>query len=134
MPAIRQLTAAQTAEALKADPGAVLVDVRTHAEWTYVGVPAVDGLVTISWQDYPTGAVDPDFVQHVRDAGVTPDRAVFLICRSGARSQRAAEALAASGFTDLTNVSDGFEGDPDARGRRGFINGWRHAGLPWRQS
>lgn len=131
---IRQMTAAEAAEALSADPRAVLIDVRTHAEWTYVGVPDVEGVLTISWQHYPTGAVDPDFVRRVRDAGVDPDRPVFLICRSGARSNRAAEALAAAGFTDLTNVSDGFEGDADAHCQRGHLNGWRHAGLPWRQS
>ena len=32
------------------------------------------------------------------------------------------------------NVLGGFEGDPDAHGQRGHQNGWRHAGLPWRQN
>lgn len=134
MTEIRQLPSAEAAAAIAAAADAVLIDVRTDAEWAYVGVPAVANLKRISWQSFPTGAVDSDFVGKVGQAGVLPDQPVFLICRSGARSQAAAQALAAAGFTNLTNVSDGFEGALDATKHRGTVNGWKQAGLPWVQS
>jgi rhodanese-related sulfurtransferase len=39
---------------LKGNSAAVLIDVRTQPEWTFVGVPMVDRLVRLSWQVYPT--------------------------------------------------------------------------------
>jgi len=134
MTEIRQLPSAEAAKAMATDANAVLVDVRTTAEWAYVGVPALPNLHRISWQSFPTGAVDPDFVAKVKQAGVATDQPVYLICRSGARSQAAAQALAAAGYTDLTNVSDGFEGTLDPAKHRGTVNGWKQAGLPWVQS
>lgn len=134
MTEIRQLPSAEAAKAMAAEADAVLIDVRTDAEWAYVGVPALPNLHRISWQRFPTGAVDPDFVAKVGQAGVRPDQPVFLICRSGARSQAAAQALAAAGYKDLTNVSDGFEGTLDPAKHRGTVNGWKQAGLPWVQS
>lgn len=65
-------------------------------------------------------------------AGVTPDRTVYLICRSGVRSRAAAHALAARGYRTV-NLADGFEGPLGPEGHRGHA-GWRAAGLPWRQS
>ena len=134
MTEIRQLPSAEAAKAMATDANAVLVDVHTTAEWAYVGVPALPNLHRISWQSFPTGAVDPDFVDKVKQAGIASDQPVYLICRSGARSQAAAQALAAAGYTDLTNVSDGFEGTLDPAKQRGTVNGWKQAGLPWVQS
>jgi len=131
---IRQMPSPEAARAMADAPDAVLIDVRTDAEWAYVGVPAVPGLIRLSWQRFPDGQVDPAFTTKVRAAGIATDRPVFLICRSGARSQAAALALAADGFTNLTNVSDGFEGMLDGARHRGTVNGWKHSGLPWEQS
>ncbi|MBG1231595.1 rhodanese-like domain-containing protein [Aestuariivirga litoralis] len=119
---------------LKANPAAVLIDVRTQPEWTFVGVPQVDRLVRLSWQVYPTMDVNARFVEEVRALGLPPDAEVFCICRSGARSASAATALAQAGFTNAWNVSQGFEGDKDADGHRARVNGWKAAGLPWVQS
>lgn len=134
MTEIRQMPSREAAEAMAGAPDAVLIDVRTDAEWAYVGVPSVPNLLRLSWQRFPDGQVDPDFTAKVQAAGIAPDRPVFLICRSGARSQSAAMALAADGFTNLTNVSDGFEGTLDGDRHRGTVNGWKRAGLPWVQS
>jgi DNA repair protein RadC len=68
----------------------------------------------------------------LREAG-SPSRPVLLICRSGNRSVEAAAALEAAGFTDVTNVVDGFEGPLDENDHRGTKSGWRHDGLPWQQ-
>ena len=84
------------------DARAQLVDVRTNAEWTYVGVPdltpAGKQVLMISWQVPPTMAVNPDFVADLRAAGLGPEDPVYFICRSGVRSRAAAEAAAAAGI------------------------------------
>lgn len=124
--------------ALASDPGAVLVDVRTRPELAYVGYPDLSTigkqLVTIEWQQFPTGAQNPRFVDELDEQGVPRDAAVFFICRSGARSRFAAIAATTGGFTAAYNVAHGFEGPPDATGHRGTIAGWKASRLPWRQS
>src|SRR3712207_6643030 len=121
-------------ERLLANPDAVLLDVRTQAEWAYVGVPLVERLLRLSWQVFPTMEINPDFVRQVEQAGIPKDAEILCICRSGARSAQAASALAAAGFTNSWNVAQGFEGDRDRDGHRGRVNGWKAAGLPWMQS
>jgi len=126
---------------LKADAGAVLVDVRTRAEWTFVGVPDLSTLskrvATVEWLTFPDNRVDPDFVGKVSGlleaAGVSKDAEVFFICRSGARSRAAAAAMTDAGYTRCRNVAEGFEGPLDASQKRGEVAGWKAAGLPWRQ-
>jgi len=121
---------------LVADAGAVLLDVRTQPEWLFVGTPDLTGLarplVTVSWQVFPTMARNPNFAADVEGKGITRDRPVYLICRSGVRSRAAAEFLAEQGFVTF-NVADGFEGQLDDAKHRGN-GGWRASGLPWRQS
>ena len=43
-------------------------------------------------------------------------------------------ALEKAGFTQVFNVLDGFEGEPDDNGHRSTECGWRYEGLPWTQS
>jgi rhodanese-related sulfurtransferase len=121
-------------ERLQASPNAWLVDVRTLPEWQFVGLPAVERLVRISWQEYPQMQVNGDFIRMVEEAGVPKDADVFLICRSGARSAAAAAALTEAGFANCYNVAEGFEGNKDERGQRSTVGGWKAAGLPWVQS
>lgn len=122
---------------LQADPAAVLCDVRTDAEWNFVGVPDLAPLgkqaVLIPWQVYPTMQVNRAFNEHLREAGLTPEHHIYFLCRSGARSRAAAEAARAAGFLHVFNVATGFEGTLDADGRRGTVSGWKADGLPWRQ-
>lgn len=119
---------------LQENPDAWLVDVRTVPEWQFVGLPAVDRLARVSWQDYPAMQVNQDFVRQVEAAGVPKDAEVYCICRSGSRSAAAATALTEAGFANCYNVAEGFEGDKDEHGRRNSIGGWKAAGLPWMQS
>lgn len=129
------VTPAEAYTLLQEEPNATLVDVRTRAEWTYVGLPDLSGIgkqvVTVEWLNYPDGAVNPDFVEQVRAA--TPDGGpLLLLCRSGVRSVAAAEALTAAGLPNSFNIVEGFEGGLDEDGHRA-VNGWKLAGLPWRQ-
>jgi rhodanese-related sulfurtransferase len=128
------LNPAETYARLKASPKAWLVDVRTLPEWQFVGLPAVERLVRVSWQEYPSMQVNEDFVRQVEDSGVPKDAEVFCICRSGGRSAAAAAALTRAGFANCYNVAEDFEGDKDKQGRRGSLGGWKAAGLPWAQS
>ncbi len=127
------LTPLETMERLTSSQSAVLLDVRTMPEWNYVGVPAVERLLTVEWQTFPSGAVNQSFVAQVEQAGVPKDAEIYAICRSGVRSIAAAEALTAAGYESVYNVLEGFEGDKDPAGHRGSIGGWRYHGLPWTQ-
>lgn len=138
---IEDVPADETWAHLKDDGDAVLIDVRTRAEWTFVGLPDLSALnkrvMTVEWQTFPDNQVDPGFTERLRGlldgAGVAKDAELFFICRSGARSRQAAEAMAGAGYTRCYNVKDGFEGPLDASHKRGQVAGWKAAGLPWRQ-
>jgi rhodanese-related sulfurtransferase len=123
---------------LQATPEAVLIDVRSSAEFLFVGHP--QGAIHVPWVDEPDWTVNPEFARQVGAtvAGTRPDVArgrvpVLLICRSGKRSLEAAHVLVDEGYAGLFNVSTGFEGDLDAQHHRSTVNGWRFDGLPWEQ-
>ncbi|WP_152046699.1 rhodanese-like domain-containing protein [Aureimonas psammosilenae] len=127
--------------ALSSDPDAFLIDVRTSAEWNFVGVPTTPGdshpVLLAEWQSYPSMAVDPSFVedvtQHILRSGGTKESRLFFLCRSGARSMASAGALTGAGFLHCFNVLGGFEGPVDPDGHRGTVAGWKAEGLPWSQ-
>jgi rhodanese-related sulfurtransferase len=137
--AVEEMTATTAYDLMLNDASAQLVDVRTHAEWTYVGVPDLSqiGRETIfcEWQTYPTGQVSPTFLADLDRAlaSAAPEATLVFICRSGVRSRAAANVALAAGRARCVNVSDGFQGPLDADGHRGVISGWQAAGLPWRQ-
>jgi len=124
-------------EVLSRDPEAVLVDVRTDAEWAWVGLPDLSKLektpLLVPWQNFPNMQINPNFTEEVVAKGVRPEQTVFFICRSGQRSRHAAMALCAAGYGQCFNVSDGFEGGHDPERHRGSTEGWKVAGLPWTQ-
>ncbi|MBI1238092.1 MAG: rhodanese-like domain-containing protein [Alphaproteobacteria bacterium] len=121
---------------------AVLVDVRTTAEWAYVGTPDLRALgrkpVFIEWQSFPTMEINIAFREslgaELAARGVDRSTPILMLCRSGARSRAAAAEMTAAGYTAAYNVEGGFEGDRDAEGHRGTSNGWKAEGLPWVQS
>jgi rhodanese-related sulfurtransferase len=82
--------------------GAFVLDVREHDEWDAGHIP---GAVHI-----PLGELG------ARYTALERGQTLFVICRSGNRSARAALALAGAGW-DACNVSDG-------------MRGWQAAGRP----
>lgn len=125
--------------ALRQDPRAQLVDVRTAAEWTFVGTPDLAEVGRrvhcIEWVKFPAMDSNTAFVAEVRAAlGSEQDIAIYFLCRSGARSRAAAIAMTAAGYTKAFNIAGGFEGDLDALRHRGKNNGWKAQGLPWVQT
>lgn len=130
------VTPEQAWKLLSENPEAVLVDVRTDAEWRFVGVPDLSSLgrdvVYIEWNRLD-GTRNENFVDQLLErVPARADRSVVFICRSGHRSIGAAEVATEMGCSPAYNVLDGFEGHLDAAGHRGG-SGWRAVGLPWRQ-
>lgn len=135
--------APQTAyAAIQNDPNSLLLDVRSAAEWSFVGQPDLPGrVISVEWQQYPGMRPNPAFLDEVKaalgkhkgaDTAALPK--LYVLCRSGARSLAAARALADEGIAQTFNIAGGFEGDKDPSGRRSALNGWKVAGLPWSQS
>jgi rhodanese-related sulfurtransferase len=131
-----------TWQGLVSRPKSQLIDVRTRAEWTYVGLPDLGSIgkrpVLVEWQTFPDQAVDPRFIERLagelKALGVEKDDELFFICRSGGRSLAAAKAMAELGYRACHNVAGGFEGPLDNDRHRGSVSGWKAAGLPWLQS
>ena len=83
-----------------------LIDVRTPAEFQEIhAAPAVN---------VPLDTFDPAPIVQRRK---TPDQPLYFICRSGGRSQRACDFMAAAGFPAAVNVEGGTQA-------------WVEAGLP----
>lgn len=129
---------------LRQDFKVVLVDVRSAAEWNFVGVPDLGSLgretIFVEWATWPGMSRNTRFVEDLVEqlGGEAPSKLLFL-CRSGVRSLAAADAVNAAFTTrgldvGCINVSGGFEGDLDADKHRGGLGGWKAEGLPWRQA
>ena len=117
-------------EIMESAPGARMVDVRTRAEMDWVG--RIPGAVEIEWQVYPGMQKNPYFMTQLEQE-VDKEALTMFICRSGGRSHFAAIVATQAGYTDCYNVLEGFEGDKDTDDHRNSKNGWRKAGLPWKQ-
>jgi rhodanese-related sulfurtransferase len=111
-------------------PDAVLVDVRSAAEWQFVGV--VPDALRIELRTFPGMQPNPNFVAQL-SAAVPLEATVLFMCRSGVRSDEAARLALSAGYTRVYNVLEGFEGDKDEQGHRGTVSGWKAHGLPWQQ-
>ncbi len=111
-------------------PNAKLVDVRTQAEWYWVG--RIPGAAEIEFRAYPDNQLNPSFLTEL-EWKVDKGALVMFVCRSGGRSHHTATLATQAGYTSCYNVLEGFEGDKDAAGHRNATGGWRAAGLPWIQ-
>lgn len=138
---IEAVSVDETWTRLKSDAGSVLIDVRTIAEWAYVGLPDLTAIgkrpVLVEWQGFPDDRLNSAFVERLTEAlqpiGAGSESELYFICRSGQRSLKAARAMAAAGYKRCRNVADGFEGPLDANRHRGQLGGWKAKGLPWAQ-
>ena len=136
------LTVAEVWDQLQRHADATLIDVRTRAEWAYVGtcdLAAIDKEpIFVEWQTFPSMNVAPDFIDNLaavlHERGIGHDAPLFFLCRSGIRSKAAAIAMTAGGFSNCFNVAEGFEGVLDQSRHRSTVGGWKHQGLPWKQT
>jgi len=133
----RNLLPKMAIERLQNNPQALFVDVRSKAEFKYVGYP--ENSILIPWIDDPDWEPNPEVfsdlvMQELDGRENLLNTEIILICRSGYRSNDALKCLENKGFTQVSHVASGFEGDLDENDHRGNLNGWRHDGMPWSQS
>ena len=136
------VSAVEAWDGLATEPQSVLIDVRTKAEWTYVGIVDLSAigkeLLLAEWQSYPTMAVNEDFADvlagELERRGIGQETALYFLCRSGVRSLAAAQAMAEAGFDRCFNIAGGLEGALDEFRHRGVAGSWKADGLPWVQS
>ena len=123
---VKQLASNEIKEYLKSQPGCVLLDVRTNEEWNQIGKPDGEmiGLKTyfLSFQFGEARVFNENFVQEFKNLKVDQNQELLIMCRSGVRSQLAAELLVKENYT-CSNIFDGFEGNHDNIG-------WKKNGLP----
>ena len=128
------------------DQTVFILDVRTVAEWTWVGHPGVnksdagadlEGKVinaSVMVEILNELVENPFFIKSVKK--MFPDKenvTLITMCRSGGRSITAAKALEAAGYKNVMNMLTGFEGGKDADGYR-TVSGWKNDGLPYNNS
>ncbi len=133
----RNLLPKMAVEKLQNNPQALFVDVRSKAEYKYVGYP--ENSILIPWIDDPDWEPNPvafsdSVMQELDGRENLLNTEIILICRSGYRSNEALKCLENKGFTQVSHIASGFEGDLDENDHRGNLNGWRHDGMPWSQS
>ena len=108
--------------------------------WTYLDVRSVPEFE----QGHPAGAFNVPLMHAEPGRGMTPNPEFSAVverafetsaklvvgCRSGQRSLRAAEQLAALGFEHLVDMRGGFGGEVDRRTGEVVCEGWQARGLP----
>jgi rhodanese-related sulfurtransferase/cytochrome c553 len=128
---------------------ALFIDVRTRPEVAFLGMPTIaDANIPYmtagrfdEWDDKKQNfklTPNSEFTMRVNELvearGMDKDTPIYLICRSGSRSAKAANILGVAGYTKVYTITDGFEGDTAKEGpRKGerVVNGWKNDGLPW---
>jgi len=138
MSSVKTISAREAYE-LQQQVGTLLIDVRSHMEFLFIGHPT--GAINIAWIDEPDWEINPNFVREIRQlilGGTSSveqsnEVPIVLICRSGKRSLEAGNLLISKGLTKIYNVDEGFEGELNGTHQRSSLAGWRFDGLPWEQ-
>lgn len=127
MAEIRSVTPEEAA-ALLAE-GYVYVDVRSEPEFEAGHVP---GALNVPLLHQGPGGMtaNPEFLSVMQQAFGAGEKLV-VGCKAGGRSKKAADQLAQAGFTELTDMSAGWDGSRDAFGRA--VPGWSKKSLPVEQ-
>ena len=112
-------------------PSTYLIDVRSIAEYVFVGHPdTAFNIPLLFWSEKEQKLVpNENFLEDIQARFKKEDVLIF-ICRSGGRSLKAAEMAYKVGFANVFSINEGFEGTKDERGRR-TVNGWKNRNLPY---
>ncbi len=115
---------------MKSPSDTFIIDIRTRAEYQFVGHPELPGGVpNIPLKFYPSWEINKNFAKDVA-ARYKLDDTIITLCRSGVRAEVAARLLMEAGFKDIYYMTDSFEGKKDANGHR-TVDGWKVNGLPY---
>ncbi len=141
---VTQISAKDAFNILKNEQNSILVDVRTFEEFKFVGIvdsaEFSDRMALIPWQNFPTMELNPEFANKLEDdlrkifGNAIEEIKIIFLCRTGGRSNAAANHALNLGYKNCYNLISGFEGDLNQHSQRGKINGWKAENLPWRQN
>lgn len=123
--AIERVSAEEAQELLR--EGFLYLDVRSVQEFDGGHPP---GAYNVPLQHLTPRGMEPnpDFLAEV-EANFPKDHGIVVGCRSGVRSLRAAETMAAAGFRRVVDLRPGYAGRSSAFGQV-LEKGWAGAGLP----
>lgn len=141
---VLQINGADAFALLQEDENSVLVDVRTFEEFNFVGVVDAsdfsERLILAPWKLTIAMKENPSFAEKLEASlnkllgeNAKTSKILFL-CRTGGRSNAAANFMSELGYSNCFNIVGGFEGDLNELDQRGKGNGWKAEGLPWRQA
>jgi rhodanese-related sulfurtransferase len=126
--AIAQKSPTEAHEALRNDPSATYLDVRTEGEFEQGHAPDSYNVPVIFLNPGQSPQRNPHFVTIVESI-FAKDTRLVVGCKTGGRSQHACEILEQIGYTNLTNVQGGFIGIRDEAGSV-VTHGWVDCDLP----
>ncbi len=140
---IIQITPQDAFALLQNSQTSVLIDVRTFEEVKFVGF-VDDSMIKnqslmLPWQLFPDMTLNPKFTSDLQKALLktfaqnASEAEIIFMCRSGVRSNQAANYVYDLGYKNCYNMISGFEGDLDNKNQRAKLNGWKAVNLPWRQ-
>ncbi len=121
----------QEAYEMAQNPSSYLIDVRSIAEYVFIGHPEMAYNIPSSfWNEEEKGFRTNDtFVEELTARFKKNDVLIFL-CRSGVRSLSAAKIMVQAGYRKVYNLTQGFEGEKDENGYR-TIGGWKNSGVSY---
>ncbi len=116
----KEILSIEAYDMLNTVPDTYLIDVRTRAEYQFVGHPVGAYLFPFMFLsndlknkegvcEYQFNMKNNDFINEMGNAFQKTNN-LLIIGRDGTRSEMAAKALVDVGFKNVYNVSDGFEG------------------------
>ncbi len=127
---IKEISAEEGYQMLE-QPFTYLVDVRTIAEYVFVGHPEMaSNTPLLFWSEMEQKFTpNKNFIQNINSRFEEEDVLIF-ICRSGGRSLGATRLAYKAGFLHVFSIKEGFEGEKDEKGYR-TVDGWKNRNLPY---
>ena len=121
MSSIKTISSEDCFKKLNEDQNSYLIDVRSPTEWNVDGIPDEDSfggiLLKLAIRN-EEGIQNPNFIEEFNSLDIPKESNIYFICKSGARSNLAANMIKIEGYESLFNVEDG------------FTLGWKPKGLP----
>jgi rhodanese-related sulfurtransferase len=117
---VKKILSIEAYDQLNTVPDTYLIDVRTRAEYQFVGHPNNAYLFPYMFltnkviksdekYEYQFNQKNKDFIEEISKVFKKTDN-LLIICRDGIRSALAAKELIDNGFKKVTVITDGFEG------------------------
>ena len=135
---VENVAPADVWNALQTDASAQMVDVRTDAEWNFVGIADLSEAgktpALIPWQVFPSMQLNTGFVDQLKQAGTDAGEPDLLpVPQRRAQPGRRAKPPSPQDIHTPTISATGSKDPPNAEGHRGQLAGWKASDLPWRQ-